>query len=642
MDFFARQEQSRRTSRALVLAFLAAFVVVALFTTIAVAAALRLYTENNALFLGTQSWQEWLGGHLALVLSIGGGTLALMGIASLFRATTLARGGGQVARMLGATEVTGEGTDLLQRRLVNVVEEMALAAGLPVPEIFILEREAGINAFAAGLSTTDAAITVTRGALEQLDRAELQGVIAHEFSHILNGDMRLNQQLIGLSFGILVLSLVGRWLLRSMRYRGGGRTRNSGGVAAAVAIGLALTLIGAIGVFLSRLIKAGVSRQRERLADASAVQFTREPEGLAGALKKIGGYTSRITTVETEEVAHMLFERGAASFTGWLATHPPLLERIRALEPDFDPRDLPAPRTALAAGGVASHGEEPWAPLAPNSGSSAGPLERAGEIDAPAVGSALREALPEEIQHATRSRDGSLLLLLALALSSDAPTRRRQLGLLEQQLGPARLAVCRRLAADLESVEAQLRLPIVELALPALRKRPSEELTFLLELLARLAELDTTQQLFDFVLLHVLRASLRSGVTMPGPVTPQRVLPLDARAAVRTLLTNVAAFGHDDAAGARAAYAAGLAALGWRPEPARDPSFEPPTAARDLGRLDAALVALARLRPQHKQRLLRGVLATIQADATIATAERELFRAIAATLDCPVPPGHAL
>jgi len=641
VDFFARQEQSRRTSRMLVAAFLGAFAVVALATTIVVAAALRLYTENNALFLGTEDWQEWLAGHFGLVAVIGGGTLALMGLASLFRAASLARGGGQVARMLGATEVTGGGSDLLQRRLVNVVEEMALAAGLPVPDIFVLEKEAGINAFAAGLSPTDAAITVTRGALEQLDRAELQGVIAHEFSHILNGDMRLNQQLIGLSFGILVLSLAGRWLLRSTRYAGSSRSRNNGGVAAAVAIGLALTVIGAIGVLLSRLIKAGVSRQRERLADASAVQFTREPEGLAGALKKIGGYTSRLVSVETEEVAHMLFGRGSASFGGWLATHPPVLERIRALEPNFDPRDLPPPRNASSSAAVGQDDGSTSA-LASAAGPAVGLLERAGEIDAPAVGGELRDALPEEIYHATRSHDACLLLVLALALAPDAPTRQRQLGLLEQQLGAARLGICRRLAADLEFVEPRLRLPILELALPALKKRPNEELTFLRELLARLGGLEAAPRLFDFVLLRVLGAYLRAGAGAPQAVTRPQAPTLDARTASRTLLANVAAFGHEDAAGARAAYAAGLGALGWPPEPGSDPAFEPPTTARDLGHLDAALRALARLRPQHKQRLLRGVLATIRADATIATAERDLFRAIAATLDCPVPPGDAL
>jgi Zn-dependent protease with chaperone function len=324
VDFFAKQEQSRRTTRYLVVMFLLAFIAIALATTVVVAAAVRMYMENNTLFLGTESWSAWTAAHGSLLLGIAAGAISAMGLASFYRAATLSRGGGQVARMLGATEITGEGSDPLRRRLINVVEEMALASGLPVPEVFVLEEEPGINAFAAGLTQSDAAIAVTRGALERLDRAELQGVIAHEFSHILNGDMRLNQQLIGMSFGILVLSLAGRWLLRTARF--GRRGRNSGGMTAALLLGLALTIIGAIGVLFSRLIKAAVSRQREVLADASAVQFTREPTGLAGALKKIGGYTGRLSSVDTEEVAHMLFERGSRAFSGLFATHPPLLD----------------------------------------------------------------------------------------------------------------------------------------------------------------------------------------------------------------------------------------------------------------------------------------------------------------------------
>src|SRR5690349_20355876 len=213
------------------------------------------------MFLGTENWSQWLDGHGGLVLGIAAATFGLMVVASLYRAATLARGGGHVARSLGGTRITGDGNDALERRLVNVVEEMALASGLPVPEIYVLEQEAGINAFAAGMSPTNAAITVTRGALERLDRAELQGVIAHEFSHVLNGDMRLNQQLMGLSFGILVLSIAGRFILRGLRYARPNR-KEGNAIAIAVVIGIALVVIGWIGVFLSRLIKAAVSRQR--------------------------------------------------------------------------------------------------------------------------------------------------------------------------------------------------------------------------------------------------------------------------------------------------------------------------------------------------------------------------------------------
>jgi hypothetical protein len=412
-------------------------------------------------------------------------------------------------------------------------------------------------------------------------------------------------------------------------------------VAAAVAIGLALVVIGGIGVLLSRLIKAGVSRQRELLADASAVQFTREPEGLAGALKKIAGHSARIVSVDTEEVAHMLFERGTSRFSGWFATHPPLLERIRTLEPTFDPADLPPPqplaRTSLTdAGYGASAGLAAAAAAAVSAGS---PLERAGEIAAPA-GAALRAAVPDELYHATRSRDSSLLVVLALALSNDEPTRRQQLALLERQLGATRAELTARLFADLARSSAELRLPMLELALPTLRERPREQLAYLSELLVRVKELDKAERLFDFVLLRVLKTYLRDS---PGavPPAPRAARKLDSRSAVRLLLANVAAYGSADAAAANRAYAAGLESLRWRAV-SGDPTFDPPAAARDLEGLDAALTALTAIRPRDQERVLRGVLATIRADAVTGVEERELFRVIASVLDCPLPPDVTL
>ncbi|MBN1239048.1 MAG: M48 family metallopeptidase, partial [Gammaproteobacteria bacterium] len=310
MDFFSRQERSRRTTRLLVAAFAVAFAAIAIATTTIAALVLRLYGNGGGI-AGQAGFTAWAAANAGMLTLIAAGTLALMLLASLYRTASLSRGGGQVARMLGATEVTPDTNDLPRRRLLNVVEEMSIAAGLPVPEVYVLEQEPGINAFAAGLTPSDAAIAVTRGALEQLDRAELQGVVAHEVSHIVNGDMRLNQRLIGLSFGILVLSLIGRAILRGSRFSGRRYGSRRGSAAGAVLLlGAAISLIGAIGLAASRLIKAAVSRQRELLADASAVQFTREAMPLASALKKIGGYTARFTSVEGEEVAHMLFERG--------------------------------------------------------------------------------------------------------------------------------------------------------------------------------------------------------------------------------------------------------------------------------------------------------------------------------------------
>jgi len=353
-------------------------------------------------------------------------------------------------------------------------------------------------------------------------------------------------------------------------------------------------------------------------------------------LKKIAGYGARIESVDTEEVAHMLFERSSSAFSGWFATHPPLVERIRALEPNFDPRDLPEPSrlppepSSAPASANALRADVGQAPFA-----AAALLDRAGHIDSPEIGGALRGAVPAEVAAAARSQDSSLLLMLALALSPDEPARQRQTSLLEQQLGTTRAGLCRRLAAELAGVEHGLYLPIVELAVPALKRRPGEQLTYLFELLTRLAELDREPRLFGFVLVHALRAFLRG---TPAATPPRTVPPVDAGPAIRALLANVAAYGNETAANARQAYAAGLASLGWQPSP-NDPSFDPPAAARDLATLDAALLSLTRLRPRSKQRLLRGVLDCIQADGTIASAERELFRMLAATLDTPLPPG---
>jgi hypothetical protein len=370
------------------------------------------------------------------------------------------------------------------------------------------------------------------------------------------------------------------------------------------------------------------------------VQFTREPEGLAGALKKIGGYSARIVSVDTEEVAHMMFERPLRTLSGWFATHPPLFERIRALEPSFDPRDLPTPAQPLSTTrtDAAEHGTT--AGLAPASPTNASLLERAGEIAAPA-GRALHEALPDEVHHATRSRDGSLLLVVALALSSEDATRRKQLAFVEQQLGASRAELCKRFHGEIERASAGIRLPVLELALPTLRQRPHEELAYLLNLLTRVQALETAPRLFDFVLLRLVKTYLRD---VPGvePAAAQRAnRSLDARAAVRVLLATVAAFGSEQASAARAAYEAGVASVGWRLADG-DPTFEPPSAQRDLERLDSALAALASARPRDKQRILRGVSATIRADAVTAVEERELFRVIAIALDCPLPPGVAI
>jgi hypothetical protein len=408
------------------------------------------------------------------------------------------------------------------------------------------------------------------------------------------------------------------------------------------------------------LIHLAVNRQREFLADASAVQFTRDPNGLAGALKKIAAYGARIQFAETEEVAHMLFEGGSGAFGSWFATHPPLLERIKALDPGFDPRDLPkaeplpGPGAAVAAaqaiaaaqaeGGfdaAARTAAAVSAALAAMPASSDPVRERAGQIVAPEVGGALLDAIPEEIRAAARAQDTSLLLMATLAVAPDEPARGHQFVLLESQLGKTRALECRRLYETLSHIDRRLRLTIVALALPALKRRPAEQIRYLLDLLGKVAALEVEPRLFDYVLLHLLTAYLHAQPTATGLAPRAAVTKSALRDAVRTLLAIVAAFGNADTSAARAAYTAGLAAIGWA-DAGDAPPFESPSALRDLAKLDEALAALAGLRPNTKLKLLRGTLATIRADGKVELDEQELFRAIAATLDCPLPPGFAI
>src|SRR5262245_5337722 len=271
-------------------------------------------------------------------------TLIAIVLAAAFRMIGLRGGGGVVARELGGVLVPQDTADPQLRRLRNVVEEIAIASGTPVPEIYLLPHENGINAFAAGWSTSDAAVAVTRGALERLNRAELQGVIAHEFSHVVNGDMRLNIRLMGLLFGILFLAIAGETILRAGAFGAGRRSSDEKGGNPLPLIGFGLIIAGWIGVMIGRITKASVSRKREYLADTSAVQYTRNPQGIAGALKKIAGLPagSSLKSPKGEEVAHMLFGRGSKKGQSLFATHPPLADRIKALEPNFDVSQLQA------------------------------------------------------------------------------------------------------------------------------------------------------------------------------------------------------------------------------------------------------------------------------------------------------------
>ncbi len=641
MDFFAAQEQSRRRTRWLVIAYLIA--------TVAVVAAV------TAIFSTVWLWSEispirpdaaWLSNRWQSLALIAAGTLAVIGLASLFRIFSLRGGGSRVAHDLGGTSVSPDTSDPLRRRLRNVVEEMAIASGVPVPEIFVLEQEAAINAFAAGYQAEDAAVAVTRGALEQLNRDELQGVIGHEFSHILNGDMRLNIRMLGPLFGIMIIGFVGRSIMHNSRLgRSAGSGSSSRGNGLVFIIALGLVIVGWVGVAAARIIKASVSRQREFLADASAVQFTRNPPGLAGALKKIGGLKdqSYLRRADSEEINHMLFASGAG-LAGLFATHPPLGTRIERLDPSFTGSFVEAHSTAAehgSAAGIAgiaaaqAHDDTSFGLDAEDVPAQAGNPD-AGQI---AAAHSLHRSIPPGIYQAAHDDEDSLLMALALVLHPDAKLREAQLHYLGQQLGPTRAANVAALQADIGGLGSHYRLPLLDLAFPAIKRRPDTQLEFLLKLVNHLVRIDNQIELFEYCLSRILDESLRraQAPSYRAPRIREKVTAHGLRTAVLDLFAVLARHGHEDLNTAQAAYAAGLKNLGL----ASAGSLDEQARSDWQKSLDKALPVLARLRAKDRRRLVAALAVTASHDARITIAESELLRVVCAVVDCPLPPLYA-
>lgn len=639
MDFFDAQDNARRVSRRLVLVYLLATVLIV--AGVALIAAVALWNLQGARYpLSVGSFLHEQAGVIAGVAVL---TSLLIAGATFYKIARLSSGGGRVARDLGGTLVAPDVRDPLRRRLRNVVEEMAIASGVPVPDIYVLEAESGINAFAAGYAPGDAAIAVTRGALELLDRNELQGVIGHEFSHILNGDMRLNIRLMGILFGIMVLGLIGRMILRGNRHVSVG-SRRGRGAPVVLLIGLGLTIIGWTGVLLARLIKASVSRQREFLADASAVQFTRQTEGIANALKKIGGYQrgSAITAADPEEVAHMLFGSGSR-LRGAFATHPPLAERILALDPSFSEADYPVvdPRDrgdVQDAAGLTADEDRITSALA-EGGRRYLADDIVDTVGQPAqehvlYAAGIRRSIPHDLYDAAHSPDRAWLLTIALLLDRGGDHYDRQLSLCRDRLGEDRSRVIERLYRELVRVGPEFRLPLLEIAFPALKNRPLPELSFLLDLCRRLVETDGNVDLYEFCFLRIVSVNLAEA-TQPAASLARRRLPRDqVRRAAIELLAILADYGAGTAEAGGAAFDAGIATL---PAWAAAFRFEPPGPG-SVDRLDRILDTLLTLNGAGRRMLLRAVSAVALHDRALNVSEAELIRAVCATLGLPLPP----
>jgi Zn-dependent protease with chaperone function len=633
MNFFQQQDQARKQTRWLIIAFILAVVaIVAAINLIVLLAVGFTSIETEGV---PQLSSQLITGNLPLLSGTAVVTISVIGLASLFKSASLRAGGGKVARELGGTLVESDTRDTKRRRLRNVVEEIALASGVPVPEIYVLEHESGINAFAAGYTPADAAVAVTRGALEKLNRDELQGVIAHEFSHILNGDMRINIRLMGALFGILLLALIGRRILIHSHFAGRSSRDKNGAVVLLVAFGV--MAVGYIGQFFGRWIKAAVSRQREYLADASAVQFTRDPDGIGGALKKIAIYSDgSYLNADTEEVSHMLFGNGQKMMM--FSTHPPLNERINRIDPSFRPEDLEQMATKIQRDQTRQ--EKKQARRVKQAEQKGGGMFDAGDIidqigkpdwDRMLMAAAIAASIPDNINQAAHSTEWAPEVLFYTLLDGNSQVMEQQLLIIAQRMGTDSESQVRALldAGDLPRPEQ--RLPLLEMAFPALKRRPPDYVAKVLATVNALIEADGRIDVFEYLLARVIKQHLWESHNPHAVKVAGRKSLKACKREVLQVMTILAAHGHAGKDEAEASFKAGVRALGL------DDSTPMPQSENWVVSLDQALPKLDHLKSTEKEILVRALTELVLHDGVLAPSELELLRVTCDLIHVPLP-----
>lgn len=634
MDFFQHQDQARRNTLWLVVLLALAVASLVLITTAFVtffiyyfqygnSAHLKAFEQGTDIFTIAAQILTW---ELLSVISLF--IVSIVGLASAYKWLQLRGGGKAIAESMGGRLLNTCTRDTDERKVLNVVEEMAIASGTPVPPVYLLEEDS-INAFAAGYQPQDAVIGVTRGCIQLLNRDELQGVMAHEFSHILHGDMRLNIRLIGILHGILVIGLLGQLLLRGSVHRtaysmgSSRRNDNQGGI---MAIGIGLMVIGYAGTFFGNMIKAAVSRQREFLADASAVQFTRNPAGISGALKKIGGYKpgSQLHHANAAEFSHLYFGQGIkAGFSSLMATHPPLPVRIKRIEPNWQGKfpQVSTPSSMDTAAGIsqfaATEGTHPTAGFDQA-------IESIGQPTPEHVNHAHRllSALPESLNAAAHEPFSARALIYGLLLSDKPDVQEQQLAGLKQGAHPVVFKHFMALLDDMLALHAQHRLPLVELSIPALKSLSAKQYEVFKRNVIGLIKADGKVCLKEWAIYRILLHNLE-----PAPHQPATRSIQNSVTACQMLLSLLAHNNQDP----QQAYDAGMSAL----------SLQAPLLPMDkvaLPSVDTALKRLNQLKPLQKPLLLKAIGQCINSDQKVTVTEAELFRAIADSLNCPVPP----
>ncbi len=645
MNFFQHQEYARSKTRwllfvyflaviAIVIALDAIFLVVKYFTKSEYSHTLVFPTDIKGVIEADA--------NSLLLFSLG--IIVFIGLASLFRMMTLHGGGGKVASALGGTVVEANHPDRSVRRLVNIVEEMAVASGLPVPQVYVLEQESGINAFAAGHQPEDAAVAVTRGALEVFNRDELQGVLGHEFSHILNGDMRMNMRLLGPLFGISLIGMMGNILLRSTaRSKARSSRQSSGGALLVLFLGAGLTIIGYIGQLAGRMIKAAISRQREYLADASAVQFTRNKDGIGGALKKIAAWQhgSVLADPGTEEVSHMLFANGMQKqFSSLLATHPPIENRLQRMGIRFDQQELAKlavkikqfstnasqQRSSAIDEGMQEH-------FVDHSVSGfANEYEDSFNDESLTSARILLNDIPDKIRVEAESDKTVREVILALLLNSESEIKEQQLKVIRSAGAGINLPRVIEVRQQLDDLSQNLRLPILDLGFPAVRHMTRQTRWDFYNLVERLILLDGQVNSFEYMLSRLLLQMLEENRNPDSSSGKKQIKLHRLQYHLRTLFSVVAIFGHDNEQHAIRAYIAGMDNLfgsqQW-------PEYYLPVDW--VAHFDAALSTLDRVRPLIKEEIINSLMVVIGFDHDYRIEEYEMLRVISALLHCPMP-----
>ncbi|MDQ8194616.1 M48 family metallopeptidase [Coraliomargarita sp. SDUM461004] len=635
MDFFEAQELARKRTRLMLVLFAMAVIsiAIALYGIVAYVAGAGFFKAQDAVNAPITWWQP------DLFLGTLGAVILLVSACSLFKVAQLRSGGGYVARSMGGIQIEQTTQNADERVLMNIVEEMSIASGVPMPDVYLLPED-GINAFAAGFSPADAVVAVTRGCIRTLNRDELQGVVAHEFSHILNGDMRLNIRLMGVLFGILAIAVLGQLVFRSTAEAGllgGGRRRGKDGGGAMIAIiliGIAVMAIGYIGVFFGRLIQSAISRQREFLADAAAVQFTRNPEGIAGALKKIGGTPLRgaIANAHSQEAAHFFFANALKSrHISMFATHPPLEQRITAIEPSWDGRFVTASEHSDQPQSTASSSKPPKTPMQAHDF-----INSIGQISAAAILTAqeIHGQIEKDLNRLHQSRNAACAVLIGLQISASAKEDdSTQLSLVKTQVDAAIYRETADWLPRLRVLDLNQRFALFDVALPMAAARDLNILANISDLIRELAHSDGSIELEELALLRGVAAYLSARQAPSRQVKPlppaQMEMPICVLLSAISYTASAAVKEREAAfqAGARKCNRYLLKQSILLPE--EDITFEA---------LEAALDLFSDLPLPQKKIIFEGALSVVLEDGRVAQDELSLVRIIATNLNLPMPP----